>query len=253
MINLNTKGEPMVTQEKDQVLDQLSLGVMAIDLNYQITHINIQGACLLQVEGKNLIGENVYELFPDAPEEVRHVERTIETFEEVKIDAMPYKWGKHDMYLSIQTRLLKDNGKVYGAMVEFNDVTDYFHKEQKMRKWMEDMSVNVIPLSDGIALLPLQPIMDQVEFQYILDRGLHNVANMNANRLIIDCSTISWVDVVFFDKLSKLIQSLSLMGTRVVISGMKPVLATKWVSSNLPQMKVQFYSNLQIALKELYK
>ncbi|MGI8316245.1 PAS domain-containing protein [Halobacillus mangrovi] len=243
----------MVTQEKDQVLDQLSLGVMAIDLNFRVTHINKKGECLLQLEGKNIIGGNVYELFPNAPDEVRHVERTVETFEEFKIEAMPYKWGNHDMYLSIQTRLLKDNGEVYGAMVEFNDVTEFYEKEQKMRKWMEDMSVNVIPLSDGIALLPLQPIIDQIEFQYILDRGLHKVANMNANRLIIDCSTISWLDVVFFDKLSMLIQSLSLMGTRVVISGMKPVIATKWVSSNLPQMKVQYYSNLQIALKELYK
>ncbi|KHE72180.1 PAS domain-containing protein [Halobacillus sp. BBL2006] len=243
----------MVTQKKADVLDQLSLGVLVIDLEYQIIHINRQGKRLLQVEGLHLIGKSVYELFPDAPEEVRHVERTVEKLEEVKVDAMPYHWGNHDMYLSIQTKLLKESDEVYGAMVEFTDVTQYYEREQKLTEWMEDMSVNVIPLSDGIALLPLQPILDQIEFQYILDRGLHNVANMNANRLIIDCSTISRVDVVFFDKLSKLIQSLALMGTSVVISGMKPVLATTWVASNVPPMKVQFYTTLQIALRELYQ
>ncbi|MBN9654119.1 PAS domain-containing protein [Halobacillus sp. GSS1] len=236
----------------NETFDQLSIGVMAIDLDYRITHINQQGKSLLQIEEKDVIGENVYDLFPDAPEEVRHVERTIRTSEELTFDAIPYQWGKYNLYLSIRTRVLEEDGEVYGAMVEYSDVTSYYEKEQRMRKWMEDMSVNVIPLSEGIALLPLQPIMDQVEFQYILDRGLHNVTQMGAHQVIIDCSTISMVDIVFFEKLSKLIQSLSLMGTHTIISGMKPVLSKLWVSSNLPLLHVKFYTNLQVALKELY-
>ncbi|MEC3885763.1 PAS domain-containing protein [Halobacillus sp. HZG1] len=237
----------------NEVFDQLSLGVMAIDLDYRITHINQQGTRLLEVEEKDVLGQSVYDLFPDAPEEVRHVERTLRTSEELTFDAIPYKWGKYDLYLSIRTRVLQENGKVYGAMVEYSDVTEYYDKEQRMLKWMEDMSVNVIPLSKGLVLLPLQPIMDQIEFQYILDRGLHNVTHMGAHQVIIDCSTISTVDIIFFDKLSKLIQSLSLMGIHTTISGMKPELARTWVSSDLPTIKVKFFSNLQVALKELYK
>ncbi|GEN52677.1 PAS domain-containing protein [Halobacillus faecis] len=237
---------------ENEVFDQLSLGVMVIDLDYRITQMNKQGARLLQVDGKNSIGESVYDLFPDAPEEVRHVERTLRTSKEFTFDAVPFQWGKYNFYFSIRTRILEDNGEVYGAMVEYNDVTDYYEKEQRMRKWMEDMSVNVIPLSDGLALLPLQPTMDQIEFQYILDRGLQNVVDMKANQLIIDCSTLSTVDIVFFEKLSKLIQSLSLMGIRVTISGMKPVLSKLWVSSNLPPLHVKFFTNLQVALKDLY-
>ncbi|WLR47343.1 PAS domain-containing protein [Halobacillus litoralis] len=236
----------------NEVFDQLSLGVMAIDLDYQITHINQQGACLLQVKEEDVLGKNVYDLFPNAPEEVRHVERTVRTSEEFTFEAIPYQWGKYNLYLSIRTRLLKENGKVNGAMVEYSDVTDFYDKEQRMMKWMEDMSVNVIPLSNGIVLLPLQPIMDQIEFQYILDRGIHNVTQMGAHQVIIDCSTITTVDHVFFEKLSKLIQSLSLMGVQTTISGMKPILSKTWVSSNLPTIKVKFYSNLQVALKNLY-
>ncbi|MGR9050608.1 PAS domain-containing protein [Halobacillus faecis] len=236
----------------NEVFDQLSLGVMAIDLDYRITQLNIQGASLLQVERENVVGKSVYDLFPNAPEEVRYVERTVRTSEEFTFEAIPYLWGNYNLYLSIRTKVLSENGIVYGAMVEYSDVTSYYEKEQRMRKWMEDMSVNVIPLSEGIALLPLQPIMEQIEFQYILDRGLHNVTHMKAHEVIIDCSTISTVDIVFFEKLSKLIQSLSLMGIRVTISGMKPTLSKMWVSSDLPSLKVKFFTNLQVALKELY-
>ncbi|WP_394218793.1 PAS domain-containing protein [Halobacillus trueperi] len=237
---------------ENEVFDQLSLGVMVIDLDYRITQMNRQGAMLLQVNGENFIGESVYDLFPNAPEEVRHVERTLRTSEEFTFEAIPYQWGKYNLYLSIRTRILENNGEVYGAMVEYNDVTNFYEKEQRMRKWMEDMAVNVIPLSNGIVLLPLQPIMEQVEFEYILDQGLHNVVYMKATQVIIDCSTISTVALVFFEKLSKLIQSLSLMGIRTTITGMKPELSKLWVSSNLPALKVKFFTNLQVALNELY-
>ncbi|KGP71148.1 PAS domain-containing protein [Pontibacillus yanchengensis] len=234
-----------------KILNEISIGVLAIDVDYQVISINEMGAQLLQVNREDILGKNVYDLFPDAPSEVRHVERTIETGKEFNIDVMPYKWGKYDLYLSVQTRLLKTDDKVIGAMVEFTDVTQLYNKQLKLINRMEDMAVNVIPLSEGVALLPLQPIIDEVEFRYILDKGIANVSRMRASYLIIDFSTINTVDSYFIERVQQLVKSVSLIGTNVSITGIKPTVARTWIHSVEPSLQVEFHLNLQAALRNI--
>ncbi|QHE51740.1 PAS domain-containing protein [Pontibacillus sp. HMF3514] len=237
----------------EQVLDQLSFGVMAIDLDYQIIALNNMGAELLKVNKDDVMGGNVYDLFPSAPNEVRHVERTIETHEEYHVDVMPYHWGDYNLYLSIQTRILKENDEVYGAMVEFTDVTALYEKQLKLINRLEDMAVNVIPLNEGIALLPLQPIIDEVDFHYVLDKSIDRVSKMNVNDLLIDFSAISTVNQEFLEKVNKLIKAVSLIGTRVTITGIRPVVAKEWGFSRDQSFPTEIYPNLKIALDRIYE
>ncbi|MCA0982846.1 PAS domain-containing protein [Halobacillus yeomjeoni] len=243
----------MKTLMSEQVLDRLSIGVLAIDNQCRVTEINTQGEELLQLTKENALGKSMFELFSDAPEEVRHVERTIETQKETNIAAMPYHWGKYDMYLSIKTKLLRDQGEIVGAMVEFGDVTGFYEEQRRLINQMEDMCVNIIPLYDKTALFPLQPVLTEVDFSHVLDEILNKLADMDIDSLIIDFSTIFHIDHVLFDKLNKLIQSITLMGVQVVVSGMKPALAKGWVGSNIPSLKMLFFSSLNDALKYLEK
>ncbi|MYL35159.1 hypothetical protein GLW08_03870 [Pontibacillus yanchengensis] len=59
---------------------------------------------------------------------------------------MRYKWDDYDLYLSVQTHLLKDEDDVIEAMVEFTGVTQLYEKQLRLINRMEDMAVNVIPL-----------------------------------------------------------------------------------------------------------
>lgn len=233
---------------QDHILNHISCGILAIDLDFRIIHINEVAEKILKVKREDVLGENVYEVFPLAPEEVRHVERTIETGEEFFIEAMPYSWGVYNLYLTIQTRVLRESDKMYGAMVEFRDMTHLYEKQEELINRMEDMAVNVIPLMDQLGLLPLQPVVEEVGFQFLLDIGLEKVANMKVNTLIIDLSSVTSLNQEFSEMMLKLCGSLNLLGVDIMITGVRAEMAIKWISSGTDYIKTTYHPHVQAAI-----
>lgn len=234
------------------VLDQLSYGVLAIDTDYRITLLNKAGAALLELSPEEVLGKDMYEVFPEAPDEVRHIERTIQTHKEYHIDVMPYYFGKYDTYLSVQTRLLREDEFVVGAMVEFTDVTKLYKKQLQLVSRVESLSVNVIPLSKGIAVLPLQSTMDEFEFNHIIDKGVERVSELRVNELIIDLSSIRNIDTELLSKIQKLVKTVTIIGTDVIITGIRPSVAIEWINSNDESIQATYYPNLGAALTDVF-
>ncbi|MGA9289556.1 MAG: PAS domain-containing protein [Anaerobacillus sp.] len=240
---------------QDHIMDHLSCGILAIDLDYRVIQINDVGTKILQINRDDIIGENVFDLFPLAPEEVRHVERTVATGEEYQVEGMPYRWGKYNLFLSIQTKVLRESGQMYGAMVEFSDMTHLYEKQMELIERMENMAVNVIPLMDQLGLLPIQPVVEELGFQYIVDIGLQKVADLKVNTLIIDLSAISSLNEEFSEMITKLCGSLNLLGIDIMITGVRAETAIKWVSSGTDYIKTTYHPHVQAAIKnyKLYR
>ncbi|WP_347549002.1 PAS domain-containing protein [Pseudalkalibacillus hwajinpoensis] len=236
-----------------QIVNHLSTGILAIDLNYKVIHINEIGEKLLEVKREEIMGKCVYELFPSAPEEVRHVERTVKTGEEYHVKSMSYRWGNYNLYLSIKTSVLRNGEVMYGAMVEFTDITHSYEKQVELVNRMEDMAVNVIPLMDQLGLLPIQPVVEEVGFRYILDIGLQKVADRKVNTLIIDLSAISCLNDEFSEMVEKLCSSLNLLGIDIMITGVRAETALKWVSSGNDYIRTTYYPHVQAAIKAYKK
>lgn len=233
---------------QDHIMDHLTCGVLAIDLDHRVIQINEVGEHILKVKRSEVLGESVYDIFPLAPEEVRHVERTVQTGEEFFIEAMPYKWGKFNMYLTVQTKVLIDSNKMYGAMVEFRDMTHIYKKQEELIDRMEDMAVNVIPLMDQLGLLPIQPVVEEVGFHYLIDIGLQKVADMKVSTLIMDLSSITTLNDDFTEMISKLCGALNLLGVNIMITGVRPETALRWVSSGTDYIKTTYHPHVQAAL-----
>ncbi|KGP90297.1 hypothetical protein N780_05875 [Pontibacillus chungwhensis BH030062] len=241
-----------MNQMSNQMMNHLSFGILAIDTEFRITALNEVGACLLEVNQDEAIGQNVYDLFKDAPEDIRHLERTATTGEEVELDAMPYQWGKYRLYLSLKTKALTEGNERIGALAEFQDVTAYHEKQQDLVKNMEDMSVTIIPVTNQIALFPLQPVIDNLEFHYILDKGVENISKMNIHDLILDFSAIRSVDLEFLNKIEKLMETVKLIGINVTLTGIRPAVAKEWSTSYDKPKEMAIYSTLQNAVEAIY-
>ncbi|WP_345240398.1 PAS domain-containing protein [Pontibacillus salipaludis] len=241
-----------MNQLSNQMMNHLSFGILAIDTEYRITALNEVGARLLQINQEEAIGQNVYDLFPDAPEDIRHIERTAKTGEEVELDAMPYQWGKYRLYLSLKTKVLKEGNEKMGALAEFQDVTAYHEKQLELVKNMEDMSVTIIPVTNQIALFPLQPVIDNLEFHYILDKGVENISKMNVHDLILDFSAIRSVDLEFLNKIEKLMETVKLIGINVTLTGIQPAVAKEWSTGYDKPSDIAIYSTLQNAVEAIY-
>jgi rsbT co-antagonist protein RsbR len=219
-------------------MDFLKNAILIIDADYSIVYLNPPCERLLKVKKENVLFKNAYDLFPDAPEDVRHIENTVKYGKPAKVKRMPYQFGNFNSYFDLETHLLEENGSIIGAMAEFSDVTEFVQKEEKLKYYLKQMASNIILLPEGKGILPLnQTIIDDLEIDMITQRVLISVSEKKLSSLIVDLSSIIDANQHFFHSISGLLSSLRLLGVNVSITGMKPGVAQKMVTSGISLSK----------------
>lgn len=232
------------------ILNSVTEAAMALDSQYNVIFINDLAKEILGVKREdNIIGKNVYEVWPDAPDDVRFVEKTVRDKEEYYVKAMPYKWGKYDKYLDIRTTILEHQAEFLGAAVFFMDVSDTIAIQRELSERVEELSATLIPLKNKVALLPIYWMPGQSGLT--LERTLKQVTEKTVKSLIIDLSTVREPDAEFLDSLKKAKQALGLLGVEVLISGVRPDTARKWVEIETAFNDFKFINNVSTGLNRL--
>ncbi|MBT2663161.1 STAS domain-containing protein [Bacillus sp. ISL-45] len=224
------------------MLNSVTEAAMALDPQYNVIFINDLAKEILGVKNDNVKGRNVYDVWPDAPDDVRFVEKTVRDKEEYYVKAMPYKWGKYDKYLDIRTSILEHKSKFMGAAVYFMDVTDTISIQKELNERIDELSATLIPLKNKVALLPIYWAPGQSGLK--LERTLKQVTEKTVKSLIIDLSTVREPDAEFIESLKKAKQALGLLGVEVLISGVRPEMARKWVETETALDDLKFINNV---------
>jgi rsbT co-antagonist protein RsbR len=244
------KGMFQLSEQRSNAMDFLKNAILIIDADYSIIYLNPACERLLKVNKEDVLQMNAYDLFPDAPESVRHIENTVKYGKTAKVKRMPYQFGGFNSYFNLETHLLEENGRIIGAMAEFSDVTDFVQKEEKYKFNLEQMASNIILLPEGKGILPLnQTIIDDLEIEVITQRVLISVSEKKLSSLIVDLSSIIEANHHFFHSISGLLNALRLLGVNVILTGMRPAVAQKMVTSgiSLRQYDIQFIPSLRDA------
>ncbi|MBH0168939.1 MAG: GAF domain-containing protein [Bacillota bacterium] len=163
---------------------------------------------------------------------------------------------------------LKDlKGNVFGTLCvmdrkerEFSeDDVNYLHsiagilshiiELDETKHHMGFLSVPIIPLTDGVSILSLQGIVDEVRSEQIISDVLHNAAESDIDFFIIDLSKLYIQDNRFPKELFTLINALYLIGVRTIITGVTPAFAHEQVDHfDLKNAKTKYVNNIQSAL-----
>ncbi|WP_226675128.1 STAS domain-containing protein [Mesobacillus jeotgali] len=228
------------------MLNSVTEAAMALDPQHNVIFINDLAKEILGVNGDSVLGRNAYDVWPDAPDDVRFVEKTVSDKEEYYVKAMPYKWGKYNKYLDIRTSILEHQGGFMGAAVFFMDVTDTIVIQNELSERIEELSATLIPLKNKVALLPIYWMPGQSGLK--LERTLKQVSEKTVKSLIIDLSTVRDPDSDFIETLQKAKQALELLGVEVLISGVRPELARKWVETESDYNDFKFINNVSTGL-----
>lgn len=228
------------------MLNSVTEAAMALDPQHNVIFINDLAKEILGVNGDSVLGRNAYDIWPDAPDDVRFVEKTVRDKEEYYVKAMPYKWGKYNKYLDIRTSILEHQGGFIGAAVFFMDVTDTIVIQNELSERIEELSATLIPLKNKVALLPIYWMPGQSGLK--LERTLKQVSEKTVKSLIIDLSTVRDPDSEFLKTLQKAKQALELLGVEVLISGIRPELARKWVETESDYNDFKFINNVSTGL-----
>lgn len=114
-----------------------------------------------------------------------------------------------------------------------------------------ELSTPVIPLVDGIAVLPIVGDIDAYRAKSFLEVVPQKCSEMETNKLFIDVSGVSIMDTRVANEMFKLIQILSLLGIETYISGISPEVAQTSIQFGHDWSDVPTYSTLKQALANI--
>jgi rsbT co-antagonist protein RsbR len=114
-----------------------------------------------------------------------------------------------------------------------------------------ELSVPVVPLAKGMAILPLIGNIDTERANYLMEEALKSANRLQLQRLIVDLSGVYIIDTMVADRIFKVIDSLKLLGVETVLTGIRPEVAQTTVSIAIDFNNLTIKSSLQKATENL--
>ncbi|OEH91757.1 PAS domain-containing protein [Bacillus solimangrovi] len=227
-----------------QVLEVANEAVLIVDLHSNVKYVNTAYEKLFQTSRENVVGKQLNQTVRPIHFKHRIITETIKTKEEQNHKEMHFHFDGKDRYLSGYTKLIEENGETV-ILTMFQDVTCYVAHRKQQVILIEEMTANIVPLSNGFALLPLQPILIEEQKKLILEKVPQSCANHDIEYLIIQMNGITEIDDELAHLIDNLINVLKLLGIEPTISGINPQVASSFVRNQLSFAKIPTFSNMK--------
>jgi rsbT co-antagonist protein RsbR len=114
-----------------------------------------------------------------------------------------------------------------------------------------ELSVPVVTLGPEIGILPLIGNIDTERARLLMEETLKQAEKLKLSCLVIDLSGVLTVDTMVADQLFKVIEALSLIGVKTIITGIRPEVSHTMVSLGVSLEHLTIKGTLYQALKEL--
>ncbi|WP_046180866.1 STAS domain-containing protein [Domibacillus tundrae] len=116
---------------------------------------------------------------------------------------------------------------------------------------INELSAPIVPIQDGIAILPLIGTVDSYRVEHILNKVLPGIPHLKVEYLIIDFSGIVTIDTDVAHHLFRVYDVLRLLGINVLFTGIRPDLATKAISGGIDFSSIKTYANVKQAIENI--
>jgi rsbT co-antagonist protein RsbR len=112
-----------------------------------------------------------------------------------------------------------------------------------------ELSAPVVPIQDGLAVLPLIGSIDTNRAKYLLEKAVPKIAEMKIECLVIDFSGIVMVDTVVANHIFRIHDVLRLLGINTIATGIRPELAQTVVSGGIDFSSIKTYATVRQAIE----
>ena len=132
------------------------------------------------------------------------------------------------------------------------DVTTRVEAESKARRLYEEMqevSVPVLSVWEGILVLPLIGTLDSYRAQDAMEKALTRMADNTINTLIVDITGVPVVDTMVASHLIRMATAIRLMGGESILTGISPSIARAIVQLGVDLKELKTCSTLAQGLK----
>ncbi|QAS51548.1 STAS domain-containing protein [Halobacillus litoralis] len=110
------------------------------------------------------------------------------------------------------------------------------------------LSAPVVPLMEGVAVLPIIGSVNDERAYYLMDTTLDEATRRQLNYLLIDLSGVTVIDTMVANSIGNIISSLELVGVTAILAGIRPEVAQTMVTLGIDFSDIKTYNSLQQAL-----
>ncbi|MDV2883953.1 GAF domain-containing protein [Alkalihalophilus pseudofirmus] len=117
---------------------------------------------------------------------------------------------------------------------------------------MSYLNVPIIPITEGVAILSIQGIIDDRRADKLLQSVLYYASDHKVSHFMIDVGGLIILDHTFPKVILEIVKSLELMGTEAILSGMTPSIARHEMNNKtLLALKIRTVSTLEEGLRHI--
>lgn len=119
------------------------------------------------------------------------------------------------------------------------------------RKELKELSTPVVPIQDGLAVLPLIGSIDAERSEHLMNNVLPKIPELNVENLIMDFSGIETIDTEVASHIFNVYKVLGLLGINVLVTGLRPELAIRAVSEGINFSSLKTFANVKQAIESI--
>ncbi|MFE4354541.1 STAS domain-containing protein [Peribacillus simplex] len=196
----------------------------------------------------------------ETPEDAQYIE-------ELSSLIKPYA-DTRQLLIKILSQLSMDHGLTTEEVINVTSRLSYFldisitetilKRERKTKKTEEkqnqkitELSSPIIPIQNGMAVLPIIGDIDVEKSEFIMNRVIPRVAELKIECVIIDFSTIASIDTEIAARIFTIYDVLRLLGINAVFTGIRTDLVSRIINSGINFSSVKTYATLQQALQDI--
>jgi rsbT co-antagonist protein RsbR len=116
---------------------------------------------------------------------------------------------------------------------------------EAQRVALHELSTPLIPVADGVVVMPLIGSMDSARAQQVMETLLEGVATHRATIALLDITGLPVVDTQVAHALVRAAQAVKLLGAQVILTGIRPEVAQTLVSMGADLNGITTLNNLQ--------
>ncbi|MCA1060325.1 STAS domain-containing protein [Rossellomorea aquimaris] len=113
-----------------------------------------------------------------------------------------------------------------------------------------ELSIPVIKITDVVGILPLIGDIDTERAQELMDKALSKGSALSVEYMVIDLSGVPIIDTMVADRIFKVVDALSLIGIKTILSGIRPEIAQTMTHLGINSSRIPVTSSLHIALEK---
>ncbi|WP_437874696.1 STAS domain-containing protein [Sorangium sp. So ce513] len=178
----------------------------------------------------DLIGRCHYDVFPDVPDHWKAVHQRCLAGASEGNDEEPFpradghvEWGSWKIF-----PWYRPSGEIGGIMLFQEVITKRKQLEDTLRRQAKELlalSAPIVPISQGVLVLPLVGALDAARAQQVMENLLGKVVERQARVAIIDVTGVPHIDTSSASALLQVAQAVRLLGAQVVLTGIRPEVA----------------------------